>query len=264
MGTWEERPVPGIALGTPMYENMQQSCSRTPKSRGLEKSIERHICSLSCTPEAPDCEVKSHCWEAALPALHGHCQPRQCQAITFRLEIAPARALSWEAEHWRGQTAVSYQRQLKKDISHTGFFFPSLFFWLRFFFFQGLNQLNSPLYNFPFDVFRLIKVSFLSLLSPGEEGERTQKFISEAGSAAAAAAAAVAVGQAKPPPASTPCPNPLAKHIPLPPRSMSSPGITLARRFTSVSAGRTRGVTCHERNTGEMQSSCKPCGEFWV
>lgn len=102
---------------------------------------------------------------------------------------------------------VSYQRQLKKDISHTGlfFFFLLFFFWLRFFIFsQGLNQLNSPLYNFPFDVFRLIKVSFLSLFSPGEEGECTQKFISEAGSAAAAAAAAVAVGQAEPPPASAP------------------------------------------------------------
>lgn len=101
----------------------------------------------------------------------------------------------------------------KKRYSTRSFLFPlssflvffSLFFVL-FCFSQGLNQLNSPFYNFPFDMFRLIKVSFLSLLSPGEEGEHTQKFTSEAGSAAAAAAA-LAVGRAEPPPAPAPCPN---------------------------------------------------------
>lgn len=133
-----------------------KTCSRAapgPPNPRAWRQAESHICSLSCTPEAPDCEVwdaKSHCWEAALLALHGHYQPRQCQVIAFLLEIAPARALSWEAEHWRGQTAVSYQRQLKKDISHTGFFFfPSLFFWLHFFL-PRIKSTQQPPLQLPF------------------------------------------------------------------------------------------------------------------
>lgn len=79
-----------------------------------------------------------------------------------------------------------------------------------FFSFPRIKSTQQPLYNFPFDVFSLIKVSFLSLFSPGEEGERTQKFTSAAGSAAAGAAA-VAAGQAEPPPA---LPKPLGKALP--------------------------------------------------
>lgn len=133
-----------------------KTCSRAapgPPNPRAWRQAESHICSLSCTPEAPDCEVwdaKSHCWEAALLALHGHYQPRQCQAIAFLLEIAPARALSWEAEHWRGQTAVSYQRQLKKDISHTGFFFFPFSFFLVAFFFPRIKSTQQPPLQLPF------------------------------------------------------------------------------------------------------------------
>lgn len=93
------------------------------------------------------------------------------------------------------------------------------------------------------------------LFSPGEEGERTQKFISEAGSAAAAAAAAVAVGQAEPPPASALCPNALAKHIPLqPPRSCEQPQHHPGTMLHECSCRRhTRCHTSQREHTGDAK-----------
>lgn len=155
----QEHPCAGIG-GT------GRAAPGAPKTRAWRKG-EGHGCSLPHTPAAPGSELwdaKPHWRErrGAAPAgsrpfglaLPGHRQPRQRRAIASGLEIAPTRALSWGAERSRVQTAVSYQRQLKKDIPHTcGVFFPPFFFFVCFVllvFFPRIKSTQQPPLQLPF------------------------------------------------------------------------------------------------------------------
>lgn len=98
-----------VLLGASLRGNSRswQSCARMPQKqgRGAEQrcTSARRGSKQGSWPQEPaqSSSMPSATRHTLLSgsALKRHLRPRQCQAITFRLEIAPARALSWGAEH---------------------------------------------------------------------------------------------------------------------------------------------------------------------